>query len=129
MQVYYFTRSGRSKTIAEALAARYHVQALCIDDGRNWSGFLGYIKAGYLAAKGRALPVNYQKPAAGEQVALVFPVWAGSFPPAVRTFVQEVGRERILCIPTSMGSTIQDRAGFVKVIDLVGSTISAPEVL
>lgn len=129
VQIYYFTRSGRSKTVAEQLAARYGVRAERIDDGVSWAGPWSFIKASYMAAKGKTLSITYQKPVEGEQIVLVFPIWADSFPPAVRAFLNEVGRGNIICIPTSQGSTLKDRAGFIKVIDLVGNPISAPEEL
>ena len=77
----------------------------------------------------RNIPAIYKHPEKGEQVALVFPIWADNFPPAVRAFVQAVGRENIIAIPTSLGSTLKDRAGFQKVIDLVGKEIAAPDKL
>lgn len=129
MQVYYFTRSGRSKAVAEELAARLGVEANEIGDGKSWAGAWGYIKAGYMASAKKALPARYQKPQEGEQIALVFPVWSGSFPPAVRDFIGGLGRERIVCIPTSLGSQLNDRSGFIKVVDLVGKEITLPEVL
>ena len=129
MQIYYFTRTERSKRIAEELAAHHSVQAQGINDGKSWDGTLGYLRAGFLSATKKSLPTTYHKPADDEPIVLVFPVWAGTFPPAVRTFTAEVGRERITAVPTSLGSTIKDRQGFAKVIDLVGSSISAPEEL
>lgn len=129
MQIYYFSRTGRSKSIADALAARYGVQARQIDDHTSWQGSLGYIRAAISAMRGKSLPIDYKKPDADETVALVFPIWAGGAPPAVNTFMKEVGRARIIAAPTSLGSTMKDRAGFVKVIDLVGKEISAPEGL
>lgn len=129
MQIYYFTRSGRSKTIAEQLAAREGTQAERIDDHKNWQGRFNYMKAAFVAMRGKTLPADFKKPNEGETVALVFPIWAGSMPPAVNTFVSEVGRKNIICIPTSLGSTLKDRAEFAKVIDLVGDPISAPEEL
>lgn len=129
MQVYYFTRSGRSKGIAEQLASHFQTQAEQIEDGVDWSGAGGYMKAGYFSASGKSLPATYHSPEPEGTVALVFPIWAGTFPPAVRTFIDQVGRARIVCIPTSLGSKLKDRDGFAKVIDLVGKTISAPEEL
>ncbi len=129
MQVYYFTRTGRSKVIAEELAARLGVKANAIEDSKSWAGAWGYMKAGYMAATKKTLPAIYQKPIEDEEIALVFPVWAGSFPPAVRAFIGELGRGRIVCIPTSLGSNLVDRGGFVKIIDLVGKNIALPEVL
>ena len=129
MLIYYFTRTGRSKQIAETLAQKLGIAALPITDGKNWSGILGYLRAGFAALRGKSLPAVYKAPTETEPVLLVFPIWAGGFPPAVRTFVQEVGRTQITALVTSLGSTLKDRDGFVKIIDLVGKDISAPEEL
>lgn len=129
MQIYYFTRSGRSKTVAEQMAAHYGVQARQIADGKDWSGAMGWLKAGGMSATKQALPAAYPKLGTGERAAVVFPIWADTFPPAVRTFVNEVGRENLICVPTSLGSKLKDRDGFIKIIDLVGKEISAPETL
>lgn len=111
------------------MAGRYSAKVRKIEDGKNWEGLIGYLKAGYLAATRKSVPATYEKPSEEEPVVLVFPIWAGGFPPVVRSFVNEVGRRRILCVPTSLGSTLKDREGFMKVIDLVGKTISAPQEL
>lgn len=129
MQVYYFTRTNRSKKIAETLAARYGAAVQKIDDGKSWTGATGFIKAGFMSVNKKGLPATYVEPAADEPIILVFPVWADTFPPAVKTFIDAVGRARIIAVPTSLSSTIKDRAGFAKVIDLVGKEISAPEDL
>ena len=126
MQVYYFTRTGRSKKVAEELAERYGVKAEEIADDVDWQGAMGYLKAGYEAFKNETRPARYNKPASYEELILVFPVWAGTFPPAVRMFLAKEGRARVICMPTSMGSKLTDRDGFIKVIDLVGKTITTP---
>ena len=127
MQVYYFTRTGRSKKIADELAARYETKAQEIADDVNWQGAMGYLKAGYESFKKETRPARYNKPVADEELILVFPVWAGTFPPAVRSFLEMEGRAKVICMPTSIGSKLKDRDGFVKVIDLVGKTITTPE--
>ena len=127
MQVYYFTRTGRSKKVAEELAERYETKAQEIADDVNWQGAMGYLKAGYEAFRKEARPARYNKPTADEELILVFPVWAGTFPPAVRSFLEMEGRAKVICMPTSIGSKLNDRDGFVKVIDLVGKTITTPE--
>ena len=126
MQVYYFTRTGRSKKVAEELAERYDTKAQEIADDVDWQGPVGYLKAGYKAFRGEDLPVRYNKPAANEELILVFPVWAGTFPPAVRGFLERVGRAKVICMPTSIGIKLKDREGFIKVIDLVGKEIETP---
>ena len=109
MQVYYFTRTGRSKAIAEELAERYGTTAREIADDVDWQGAGGYIKAGYKAFRGETLPARYTNPDEKEELILVFPVWASTFPPAVRTFLEKVGRARVICMPTSIGSKLKDR--------------------
>lgn len=126
MQIYYFTRTGRSRKIAEELAANYNTLAREIEDGKNWRGPVGYLKAGYAAVSKQDEHVHYEIPDEGEDIAVIFPIWAGTFPPAVRTFVDQLGRENIIAVPTSLGSTLKDREGFIKIIDLVGKEITAP---
>ncbi|MHC1717191.1 MAG: flavodoxin [Acidaminococcaceae bacterium] len=129
MQVYYFTRTGRSKKVAAELAERYDIKAQEIADDVDWQGPVGYLKAGYEAFKKETRPARYNKPTADEELILVFPVWAGTFPPAVRTFLEREGRAKVICMPTSIGSKLNDREGFIKVIDLVGKTITTPDAI
>lgn len=68
----------------------------------------------------KSLPAHYRKPESNEQIVLVMPLWAGTFPPAVRTFIEEISRERIILVVTSGSGKITDRKGFVQVIDAVG---------
>ena len=127
MQVYYFTRTGRSKKVAEELAERYGTRAEEIADDVDWQAAMGYLKAGYESFKKETRPARYNKPTIDEELILVFPVWAGTFPPAVRSFLEREGRAKVICMPTSIGSKLNDREGFIKVIDLVGKAITTPE--
>lgn len=128
MQIYYFTRTGRSKDIAEQLANRYDVVTRKIDDHKNWLGKWNYKKAAIMALFGKGVKVDYIKPDINDEIVVVFPLWAGNMPPGVKTFVNEVGKENITAIVTSLGSTLRKRNGFKKVIDLVGENICAPEI-
>lgn len=127
MQIYYFSRTNWSKETAEKLAVRYNTKANKIDDGKDWSGVINYVKGVYMSSTKKAVDITYKKIAIGEQVILVFPIWAGNFPPAVKTFVEQVGVENIIAIPTSLGSKLKTRDGFIKVIDLVGKEIYVPD--
>ena len=129
MQIYYFSRTGRSKAIAEQLAARYHATAKMIDDHKNWGGKVNYIRAGAMAPSGKAIPVDYTEPDIADSIAVVFPLWAGTMPPGVKKFVETVGKEHITAVITSLGSTMKQRDGFKKIIDLVGKNIAAPDVI
>lgn len=127
MQVYYFTRTGRSEAVALQIAEKYGVCAERIDDHRDWQGNAGYAKAGMMATLRRSVPADYMKPDLNDDIVVVFPLWAGTMPPAVRTFVDSVGREHTVAVVTSLGSTLKDRKGFRKVIDLVGQELTVPE--
>ena len=95
MQIYYFSRTGRSKAIAEEMASRCNTAARIIDDHRDWSGKVNYMKAGAMALSGKTIPVDYIEPDADDEIIVVFPLWAGTMPPGVKTFVDTGGKERI----------------------------------
>lgn len=126
--VYYFTRTGVSESVAKHLAAKLGGKTYKIEDKANWAGPLGYIKAGFCAVRKKSMPALYREPLPEERVVLVMPLWAGTFPPAVRSFVSELSRERIFLIVTSKGSTLSDREGFAKVVDAVGNPPKMPEL-
>ena len=68
------------------------------------------------------------EPDADDEIIVVFPLWAGTMPPGVKTFVDKVGKEKITAVVTSLGSTMKQRDGFKKIIDLVGEDITAPDI-
>ena len=129
MQIYYFSRTGRSKAIADQLASRYQTTARKIDDHKNWNGKVNYMKAGMMALIGKTIPVDYIEPDITDKIIIVFPLWAGTMPPGVKKFVKTVGKENITAIVTSLGSTLKQRDGYKKVIDLVGNNLTVPETI
>ncbi|MEG2418589.1 MAG: flavodoxin [Eubacterium sp.] len=129
MQVYYFSRTGRSKAIAEQLASRYQTTARMIDDHKNWDVKVNYMKAGAMALSGKTIPVDYLEPDMTDKIIVVFPLWAGTMPPGIKSFVETVGKENITAIVTSLGSTMKQRDGFKKIIDLVGENITLPDII
>ncbi len=129
MQVYYFTRTGRSKEIAEEIAKNHGVPANQITDEQNWKGPLNFLRGGYFSSTKKETLAKYKKPKSDETIVLVFPIWAGSFPPSVRTFLNKVGRKDVIAVPTSLGSALSDRDGFSKIYDLKGKVIETPKEL
>lgn len=118
--IYYFTRTGDSEKIARDMAAQTSGEVRQITDNKNWKGILGFIKGGYYASSQKKLPTSYVKPDTNDVIYLCFPVWAGSFPPAVRNFIDEIGRENIIAVASSGGGGLKDKEGFVKVIQVDG---------
>ncbi len=129
MQVYYYTRTGRSEAIAQSIAQSKGTVAHKIEDAQNWSGAIGFLKGGYAASKKQATAVRYAPPVAGEPLVLVFPVWAGDVPPAVRTFLEEVGSTHVTAVPTSLGTQLKQPERFAAVYALVGKEIAPPPAL
>lgn len=107
MNVYYFSRTLKSKDIATQISDKFNYPLHVIDDGKDWSGKLNYIKAGAMAAKKEVLEVTYTK-TDSDTVFLVFPIWAGSMPPAVRGFVLENTNKNIIAITVSAISSLND---------------------
>lgn len=88
MQVYYFTRTGRSRAIADEIAERYNTEARKIEDHKNWDGKLNYIKAGFMACRGKAIAADYVEPDMTDDITAVV---------------------------TSLGSKLKNRDGFRRI--------------
>ncbi len=128
IQVYYYTRTGRSEAIAKKIAEKHCCEAFKIEDDEKWEGVLGFIKGGAKASKGDSTNAVYQKPDEEKDIVLVFPVWAGKYPPAVNSFLKEIDKKRVVLIPTSLKTKFKERDEYKKVIDLIGKDISQIEI-
>lgn len=126
MQIYYYTRTGRSKKIASKLGEKYGLEINEITDDENWNGAINFLKGGAFACQKKETLAIYDKPNLEKQIILVFPIWAGSFPPAVRNFVEN--NSNIIAVPTSLGTKLKEREKFVEIFDLVGKEISVPNL-
>lgn len=118
--IYYFSRTGISEKLAKELSTNKDSILYKIEDGQDWSGVTGFIKGGYYSATKKNIKATYRRPKDNEEIVLITPLWAGTLPPAVITFINDMSRSRITLIVTSGGSTLKDRDGFIKVIDVVG---------
>ncbi len=127
-QIYYYTRTGRSEKLAKKLAAEHSCPLHKITDKENWDGIMGFLRGGAKASKKEYLPITYTPPTLDNDsdIILVFPVWAGGFPPAVNTFLRDLDtfKHQITLIPTSLGTKLKHRDRFKCVIDVVGKDIS-----
>ncbi len=128
MQIYYYTRTQRSENIAHALGKAHALPVHQITDSANWSGAHGFLKGGAAACRKQSGDASYTPVAQGEEIILVFPVWAGTYPPAVRSFLQQNTGAHIIAAATSLGTTLKDRDAFAAVIDLIGKEITMPDI-
>lgn len=107
-KIYYFTRTNDSKRIAEQIAKQTNGVVLEIKDSNSYKGIIGFIKAGYMASSKKLVPAIYDLPELADTIYLCFPVWASNLPPVVASFIKDIGRQRIIAVPTSLGSSLKD---------------------
>ncbi len=123
MQIYYFSRTGRSRKIAEKLALSYTTNTNEITDDENWNGALNFLKGGKMSSKKESSNASYNEPNFDDDIIVVFPIWASGFPPAVRSFINTVNKEKLILIPTSLATKLKERDGYKQIIDLIGKNI------
>jgi flavodoxin len=87
--VVYYSRSGVTKKVGEAIAAALKCDAEEIVDTRDRSGALGYANAGKDAMFKRMTDIKplQHNPAQYNVVIIGTPVWAWTMTPAVRTLI------------------------------------------
>ena len=83
--VLYFTRTGNTKLIAEAVAETLRADVEAFDDGTDYSGVLGFLKGGKDAFTGRTTDLSplRHSPDDYDLVVIGQPVWAARPVPAV----------------------------------------------
>ncbi len=87
--VVFYSRSGFTRTVAEALARALSADLEELGDTKNRAGIIGYVKSGFEAALGkltRLKPLS-RNPAAYDLVVVGTPVWNASVSSPIRTFL------------------------------------------
>ena len=108
--VVYVTRTGHSRALAEAVAARLGAKAHEIVDLVPRNGKLRYFWAGGQASMGMATPIKDPEVdlSEAESVVLVEPVWASSVCPPLRTWLKahmaELAGKKIALLVSNLGS-------------------------
>lgn len=108
MQVYYFSRTGNSQRIAQEIASSHGLEALGISDGQNWQGGRNFLRAGAMSSKGETLPVQHEALVQNGEIVLVFPVWAGRIPPAIRGFLEEATTNQVTGVAVSAATGLKE---------------------
>ncbi len=131
MQIYYFTRTGKCEDIANQIGQSKNSTPNKITDNKDWSGKINYLKAGAAAAKKQSLPVEYSPLDGSGEIILVFPMWAGTFPPAIRGFLQEVKNVKITAVISSAAVSLkpEEQKLFHAFYEVKGKDKSAPKDL
>lgn len=93
MLVVYYSRTGTTRRVAEALAAELDAELEEVIDTTPRAGAFGYIKAGKdaLFKKPTGIEEREKDPAEFGLVLVGTPVWASAVTPAIRTYLQQNG--------------------------------------
>ncbi len=96
--IVYYSLSGKTQQLAQALAAATGAETLRIKDEKSRRGFFGFIRSGYESATGRPGQIKTLEPpldaaqfAAFDGVILMGPTWAGSLCSPLRAFLMQYG--------------------------------------
>ncbi|MFA6134511.1 MAG: flavodoxin [Phycisphaerae bacterium] len=120
--VVYYSRSGITRTVAQAIAAALGADLEEIIDTKDRSGALGYLAAGRDAMKRKPADIQppQKDPAAYDRVILGTPVWAFTMTPAIRAYVERFrgGLKRVAFFCTQGGSG--DQRTFAHLAELTG---------
>ncbi|MGI6603859.1 MAG: flavodoxin family protein [bacterium] len=89
----YYSRTGKTKTVAENLAATIEADVEEIRTPDRRQGLLGFLRCGFEACRGkevRIIPIN-KEPSSYDLVIVGTPIWAGRMSSPVRSFLSQYG--------------------------------------
>jgi len=93
----YYSRTGNTKAVMEKLAKALDAEVLELDNGVNYDGLFGYIRAGMQAMRRSThplVPFKTEKKLEDYKVIVIgTPVWAGRCSAPVRAFLKRRGLE------------------------------------
>ncbi len=129
--IVYFTRTNTTRLIAEELGKALAVPVEEIIDKQNWSGLLGYLKAGRAAMQnGKSEIEDFKSNIADYEMLIIgSPVWAGNMPPAIRAFIEKYKNDiKRLAVFTTQGGERRQRI-FSEISALSGKDLAAELLL
>jgi flavodoxin len=105
--IVYYSRTGRTRKIAEVIKASLNAEIDEIQDSESRSGIIGWLKAGKDAgAKSLTKLKNVDKnPADYEVVIIGSPTWNGTVSTPIRTYIKQfkTGLKNVACFSTGDG--------------------------
>jgi flavodoxin len=103
--VIFYSRTGTTRTVAEAIARQLGADIEEIRDTRNRQGLFGYLRSGFDAGLGRCTGLEPMRrdPNDYDVVVVGTPVWNASVSAPVRTFLAAKGRRFKNCILCDSG--------------------------
>lgn len=108
--VAYYSRTGRTRTIAQTVAKQLGADLDEIVDHKKRTGLLGWLRAGRDAGSRHLTTITVKRnPASYDTVLLGSPIWNGNMTPAARTYLtnHKVAGKLVAFFFTSGGNKIE----------------------
>jgi menaquinone-dependent protoporphyrinogen IX oxidase len=106
--IVYYSRSGRTRKIANQSGLKIKSDIEEIKDKKNRSGIFGFINSGNEAHLKKTIPIDEleKDPSQYETVIIGTPIWANTLSTPIRSFLKEYQQKlkRVAFFCTSMGS-------------------------
>jgi len=87
--IIYFSRTERTKKVAEYLQNQLNADYEEIVDKKSYKGVIGYIKGIFKAKSYTEICATRYNPSYYDELIIMSPVWAGTFAPAIRTYIRK----------------------------------------
>jgi flavodoxin len=105
--VVFYSRTGTSKFVAEKVVSELSAETEKVVDLKNRRGWLGFIRAGYDATRGKETKIEKTQklPKDYDLIVVGTPVWNSRLTPAIRTYLKEndLSQRRIALFSTNEG--------------------------
>jgi len=88
--VVYYSRTGHTKKIAEEISKNLNADIDEIIDKKKRKGFIRFLSAGREALRGNLTEIEFNKKTEDYDLVVIgTPTWAGTIPPAIRTYLSK----------------------------------------
>jgi flavodoxin len=125
--VVYYSRTGTTKKVAEAIAAELKCDIEEIVDARNRQGLVGWLSGGQDATLRRLTDIQppQKSPANYDLVVIGTPIWAWTMAPAIRTYLAQnkLSLKKAAFFCTMGGSG--DKGTFKAIAEILGKQSAA----
>lgn len=128
--IVYYSRTGTTKKVAEALAEKTQGEVVAINDNIDRSGPLGWLKSGKEGGAKKVISIDdiNKNISDYDLVILGTPVWAGNMSSPVRSFIEnKKDKIKKIAFFTTQGSSKEQKV-FKEVNDLFGNNLVAIEL-
>lgn len=99
--IYYFTRTGNCKRIAEKIGKKLNLEVYPIEDNVDWSGIKAYFKFQAYAKGKKELRITHKDTEEFDRFIVVSPVWGSRMPPTIKLFLEKIPLDRVDMIVSS----------------------------